>query len=95
MSRLVHLCRTCDHPVGQHSSRDAGYTLCRCCRGGEPNPDPEPTLRKTFACRGGAREDLYAPGSIWNAGTMHAVTLCDCARCRELFAAYLPADPAC
>ncbi|WP_192498568.1 hypothetical protein [Ornithinimicrobium pratense] len=38
-------------------------------------------LIDTFASPSGRSEPLYPPGTVWNAGTMHKLTLCDCAAC--------------
>ncbi len=81
MSVLMHLCRTCGHRATSHDGGDRGYSGCRCCRG-SGDVDPAPVLVETFTSPGGRREDLYAPGSVWNAGTMHKVRLCACAACR-------------
>lgn len=80
MSVLLHLCRQCRHKEVSHEGRDRGYSGCRCCRG-PGDIDPEPVLVRTFRCADGRPEPLYPPGAVWNAGTMHRVELCACARC--------------
>ena len=82
MSVLVHQCRTCGHDVVWHEPRETGYTRCGCCRAGRPDRDPEPTLRETTTWRS-EPEPLWEPGALRNAGTMHAIRLCDCDRCRQ------------
>lgn len=77
----MHLCRTCRHRATSHDGGDRGYSGCRCCLG-PGDVDPRPVLVETFASPSGRREPLYPPGSLWNAGTMHKRTLCDCAACR-------------
>ena len=81
MSVLAHRCRACGHVVGHHGERERGYTGCGCCRAGRADPDPSPELFPTWAFPGGAPEELWAPGTTRNAGTMHAVAGCGCAGC--------------
>lgn len=91
MSVLVHLCLDCGHPASWHTPRERGYLRCRYCLQGDGRIDPEPVLRETFTSPGGRPEPLHAPGSVRNAGRMHAERLCDCSRCRA-HAASLPSD---
>lgn len=81
MSVLLHLCRSGRHRATSHDGRDRGYSGCRCCLG-PGDVDPAPVLVETFTSPGGRREDLYAPGTVWNAGTMHRLELCGCPACR-------------
>lgn len=85
MSHLLHLCRACRHRATSHDGGDRGYSACRCCRG-PGDVDPEPVLVETFDLATGAAEPLRAPGTEWNAGTTHRLTLCSCARCRAVHA---------
>lgn len=80
MSVLMHLCRTCGHRATSHAGRDRGYSGCRCCLG-DGDVDPRPVLVDTFASPSGRLEPLYPPGTTWNAGTMHQLTLCGCRAC--------------
>lgn len=81
MSVLVHLCRTCDHQTAWHEGGNGGYTPCRCCRAGTPDPDPAPSLLPTRTSPHGIPEGLWEPGALRNPGTMHAARTCDCAAC--------------
>lgn len=84
MSVLLHLCLTCRHRATSHGGADRGYSACRCCLG-PGDIDPAPRLVETFRSPGAAREPLYPPGTLWNAGTMHKLVLCDCGACHEAF----------
>lgn len=83
MSVLAHVCRSCAHPMDWHDARNRGYTTCRCCHDGTGDPDPVPTLLPTTSWPSGIREGLWQPGSLRNAGTMHATRTCSCEGCRE------------
>ncbi len=85
MSVLLHLCRACGHRATSHDGGDRGYSGCRCCRG-PGDLDPSPLLVDTFTSPGGHPEPLYRPGSVWNAGTMHKLTLCGCSACATRYA---------
>lgn len=85
MSVLLHLCRSCGHRATSHDGGDRGYSGCRCCHG-PGDIDPRPLLAETFSVPGGRREALYRPGSVWNAGTMHKLTLCSCSACDKRYA---------
>lgn len=83
MSVLMHLCRECGHREVSHDGGDRGYSQCCCCRGaGEI--DPIPRLVPTFTLDGKA-EPLYRPGSEWNPGSVHRLTLCGCTACRTAY----------
>jgi hypothetical protein len=81
----MHLCRGCRHRATSHDGGDRGYSGCRCCRG-PGDLDQEPVLVPTSSIPGGRPEPLYRPGTVWNAGTMHKLVLCDCSRCQARYA---------
>lgn len=83
MSKLAHLCRTCNHQQGHHERIADGkaYTGCACCRAAAFDRDPEPTLLATFALADSQPEPLWAPGDTRNAGTGHKEVLCACEAC--------------
>ncbi|WP_148043362.1 hypothetical protein [Flexivirga caeni] len=81
MTVLVHLCRACGHQQAWHSPRCAGYTSCHCCRTDQCEPTTEPVVLPTFSFPGWHVEPLVAPGTVRNAGTMHASQTCACAAC--------------
>lgn len=82
MSVLVHLCVTCGHDEQWHSKRARAFTLCACCRVGQPDVNPEPIMRETFTLKGHKPETLFQPGSVRN-----RERVCGCERCQEIYAA--------
>ncbi|WP_068434323.1 hypothetical protein [Piscicoccus intestinalis] len=97
MSVLVHRCRRCGHREQWHRPRDSGYVRCDCCRaaGAQADIDPEPVLEPTWTHPGSVPEPLWAPGSVRNAGTMHAQECCGCDACRRATRALETAPAAC
>jgi hypothetical protein len=94
MSVLVHRCRRCGDPGSWHEPVNRGYRACPCCRAGDGDLDPEPTLLPTWSSPGGRPEPLWAPGTRRNEGTMHASTTCGCGACHAAAARLSGAEDA-
>ncbi|GAB3585273.1 hypothetical protein GCM10027579_18990 [Calidifontibacter terrae] len=85
MSQLEHVCLDCDHRSAIHDPRNRSYTDCACCNGGSVRRETPPRLAPTFRLPGFVLEELCAPGSVRNAGSMHATRTCGCSECQTMY----------
>lgn len=83
MSKLVHLCTTCQHPQSHHEkiAGEQAYTGCPCCRAAGFTADPQPTLTETFDLATHQPEPLWQPGDMRNHDNGHRERLCACDAC--------------